>query len=502
MKIFPCSKIKHIDAYTIEHEPILSVDLMERAATALLQRIVTLYPYPEKFCIFAGPGNNGGDGVALARMLIQIGYNVSLYILHSKNYSEDLRTNINRVSNQGIIAPVYISSDADFPFLSESSIVIDALFGSGLSRPLEGIAARLVEHINSSKVRVVSVDIPSGLFGEDNTYPNHNPAIKAMYTLTLQFPKLSFIFPENHPFVGEWELIDIGLHKKIVEELDTAYHFVDFNFAKGIYRRKDVYSHKGSFGHALIISGSFGMMGAAVLCVNACLRAGAGLVTAQIPGCGYSIIQSQAPEALVQLDSNSNFFSEIPDLTKYSSVTIGPGLGQHDLTVDAFKNLISHVNVPLVIDADGLNILARDKDLLKMLPANTVLTPHVGEFNRLFGQTTSGCERLKRAIEMATLYKLNIIIKGAFTQVVSPSGRVYINSTGNPGLATGGSGDVLTGIISGLLAQGYFPEHASILGVFIHGLAADKIVRAKSQTSLVATSLLSAIGEAFRVIER
>jgi NAD(P)H-hydrate epimerase len=302
--------------------------------------------------------------------------------------------------------------------------------------------------------------------------------------------------------VGEWELIDIGLHKKIVEELDTAYHFVDFNFAKGIYRRKDVYSHKGSFGHALIISGSFGMMGAAVLCVNACLRAGAGLVTAQIPGCGYSIIQSQAPEALVQLDSNSNFFSEIPDLTKYSSVTIGPGLGQHDLTVDAFKNLISHVNVPLVIDADGLNILARDKNLLKMLPANTVLTPHVGEFNRLFGQTTSGYERLKRAIEMATLYKLNIIIKGAFTQVVSPSGRVYINSTGNPGLATGGSGDVLTGIISGLLAQGYSPEHASILGVFIHGLAADKIVRAKSQTSLVATSLLSAIGEAFRVIER
>lgn len=501
MKIFKCSQVKTIDAYTIAHEPISSIDLMERAATKLFHHIVAKYPYAKCFAVYAGPGNNGGDGVALARMLAQIGYHVKLHILGSANYSSDIQVNIKRLEMQGVVTPNYILNESDFPASDPDTIVIDALFGSGLSRPLDGVAAKLVDHINSLSSAVVAIDIPSGLFGEDNPSPNPNPVVKASFTLTLQFTKLSFIFPENEKFVGKWAVVDIGLHRKIIEEEFTPYIYVDFEIVKQHYTPRGIFSHKGTFGHALIIAGSRGMMGASTLSVNACLRAGAGLVTAHIPQVGYSIMQSQAPEALVQLDEDTNHFSKVHDITKYSAVAVGPGIGQDEITVNAFRNLIGSVNIPIVIDADGLNILSKHKDLLDLLPANTILTPHVGEFNRLFGHASSGCKRLILAIEMAAKYNVIIVVKGAFTQVVCPSGMVYVNSTGNAGLATGGSGDVLTGIIAGLLAQGYSPESACVVGVYIHGLAADLVAQSVSQTSMVATDLLCYIGKAFSHLE-
>ena len=502
MKIFRCSQIKEIDAYTISHEPILSVDLMERAATRILQWVVSHFPYAKRFVVFAGPGNNGGDGVALARMLAQIGFDVNLYILKSKNYSPDLQENIDRVVRQGIVVPNFIVDAADLPAIQPDSIVIDALFGSGLARPLEGVVATLVGHINQSKAIVVAVDIPSGLYGEDNPHPNANPTVKATYTVTLQFPKLSFIFPENEQFVGQWSIVNIGLHEQAIAHEHTPFTYVDTPFVKGLLRSRRVFSHKGTYGHAHIIAGSTGMMGASVLCVNACLRVGAGLVTAHVPTNGYSIIQHQAPEAIAHIDSHTDYFSQTPDFTKYSCVAVGPGIGQSDITVDAFKQLVKECTVPLVIDADGLNILSKNKELLGKLPSHTILTPHVGEFNRLFGAISSGNERLNLAIEMAAKYNSIIILKGAFTQVVCPSGDVYINSTGNPGMATGGSGDVLTGIIAGLLAQRYTPAQAGIVGVYIHGLAADIAVRKVGQASMVPSDLISSLGEVFIRLEQ
>ncbi len=501
MKIFCCSQIKDIDAFTIANEPIKSIDLMERAAFRLLQYVVPLCAYAKRFAVFAGPGNNGGDGVALARMLTQIGYLVDVYILQSKNYSNDLSLNVKRLEQQGIVSISYLASKSDFPDISKDTIIVDALFGSGLTRPLEGLPALLVSHLNETNAKIISVDIPSGLFGENNPSPNLNPVIKAWHTFTLQFPKLSFIFPENSCFVGEWQIVDIGLHPEIIAQKVTPYRFVNSAFAKSLYLKRLAFGHKGTFGHALVVAGSYGMMGAAALCTKACLRAGAGLVTAHIPKKGYTVMQNLAPEALAQIDANDERITMVPELSKYSAVAFGPGVGSHPNTVEAFLSLLRNVTSPLVVDADGLNILASNSEMLALLPENTVLTPHVGEFNRLFGATDSAYERLILAQKKSAEHKVVIVLKGAHTQVVTPSGEVFINSSGNSGLASGGSGDVLTGLITGLLAQGYTAENACVLAVYLHGLAADILVREIGKTALVANVLVESIGEAFKTIE-
>ncbi len=497
MKIFFTSQIREIDRLTIENEPILSIDLMERAANALLAWFAKKIPTTREIVVIAGPGNNGGDGLALARMLVEIGYNVRVYCLASSSCSPDFTINLNRLVKQSLVNPFIINSLADIPDFESESIIIDALYGSGISRPLEGLSSGIVENINGSGCRIISIDIPSGLFGEENPFPNNHKIVKADNTLTLQFPKLSFFFPENQNYVGSWEVLPIGLHPKAIQNTESFFELLEEDLVSTLLKKRNKFDHKGNLGHCLIIAGSHGMMGAAVLATSACVKSGAGLVTAHIPRLGYSIIQNSVPEALAEIDDNDWFFSETQSIEKYTAIGIGPGIGKSSRTIKAFRELLRKVKLPLVLDADALNIIADNFDLLDLIPKNSIITPHPGEFDRLFGKSENGYSRLMSAIGNAQKYGLIIVVKGAHTQIVCPDGRVYFNSTGNPGMATGGCGDVLTGMITSLLGQGYSPANAAMVGVFIHGLAGDISLGVQSIESLTASFIVDNIGKAF-----
>ena len=498
MKFFSTSQIRDIDRFTIEHEPIRSIDLMERAANGLFNWITKHYSPLTHFVVFAGPGNNGGDGVALARMLKMIGYKVDLFILKTDSaFSPDLAENIKKIENQGIVNIGYISNAQDLPLIGLKTVVIDALFGSGLTRPLSGIAAETVRHINNSKAEVISIDIPSGLFGEENPYPNQNPVIQASKTLTLQFPKLSFFFAENYKFTGRWIVIPIGLHPEAIENTTSDFVFLTKNEIAPLIRKRNPFDHKGTYGHCFIIAGSYGMLGASVLASKACLVAGAGLVTAHIPQIGYSILQQSVPEVMVDVDNHDLYFTGAEIHSKYKSIAIGPGLGIEKKTVTALLNVFKKTRIPLVIDADALNIISLNTKLLEYIPKNSVITPHPGEFDRLFGASDCCFNRFQIATKVAKKLEIIIVLKGAFTQIFTPEGKVFFNSTGNPGMATAGSGDVLTGIIGGLLAQEYEPLHAALVGVYIHGLAGDFAAKEKGEISLIASDIINCLGKAF-----
>jgi NAD(P)H-hydrate epimerase len=501
MKVFTCKQIQSIDAYTIENEPIHSIDLMERAALELFKWIVKKFRSINPVYIFSGPGNNGGDGVAIGRMLHQIGYDVKVFVLSAKKYSPDLTVNIQRLINMGLY-PVTISSKEDFPDFFHGALIIDSLFGSGLSKPLSGIAADLVDHINNSGCQVVSIDIPSGLFGEENPYPSKNPVINASVTLTLQFPKLSFFFAENDQHVGDWSIIDIGLHPQAIHQTESPFTYVDRDLIKGIIKPRHKFQHKGNFGHCLIIAGSYGMLGAAVLSTRACLRAGAGLVNVHVPRQGVPVLQTSVPEAIVQVDDNEWIITGIDNPDTFSTIGIGPGIGKNTRTQMGIFNLLSISKCPLVIDADGLNIISLLPDMLDHLPLNSILTPHVGEFDRLFGKSDCAFSRLSLAIKKANELNVVIVIKGAYSQVVCPNGKVFFNSTGNPGMSTAGSGDVLTGIITSLVGQGYSSVDAALAGAFLHGLAGDIAADAKGQQSVLASDIIDYLDEAFLLIDK
>lgn len=500
MKLFLTSQIRAIDKLTIQREPIPSIDLMERAADAIFRWFAGNVSSIKKIIVFAGPGNNGGDGLALARMLIDTGYCVDIYLLESSTLSLDCQENLRRIKIQGIAKIQLINSEADFPIITSNTIIVDALFGSGLTRSLSGISAKLIQHINECNSKIIAIDMPSGLFGEENPFPNNNPIIKASITLTLQFPKLSFFFAENNQYVGEFIVLPIGLDPNAIESTLTPYHYTTGSSISPFIRIRSNFGHKGDYGHCIIIAGSKGMMGAAVLASTACLKTGSGLVTAHVPEIGYSILQQSIPEVMVDQDEHENYFTSINSISKYTAVAIGPGLGRSPITVKGFGKLIKDVKSPFVIDADGLNILAQRAELLDLIPPNTIITPHPGEFDRLFGNCDSGQQRLTRAIEIAAKYNIVIVLKGAFTQVVCPDGKVHFNSTGNPGMATGGSGDVLTGVITSLLGQGYKPEQSAILGVYLHGLAGDLAAEKKGMNSITASDIINNIGDAFNLI--
>jgi hydroxyethylthiazole kinase-like uncharacterized protein yjeF len=504
-KLFTSLQIKRLDAYTIENEPVSSVDLMERAATALFTWFKVKFQKDTQFLFFIGPGNNGGDGWALARLLFHAGYvNIRLYVLgHATTISPDSEINKNRLKDETDIAIQEIVKENQFPFISNEEWVIDALFGSGLSRPLDGIALSLVKYVNNSlKAGVISIDIPSGLCGEDNSENNPDGIVQADYTLSFQFPKLSFFFAENEKYVGQWEMLPIGLHPKGIENEPSDYEYSILSDITKLIKPRAQFSHKGTYGHALIIAGSFGMMGAAVLATKSAIRSGAGLVTCHVPHLGYQIVQSSVPEALVSIDESDLMFTGINQLEKYSAVAIGPGINTKLNTRRGINWLIDNCNVPLVIDADALNILSENKDWLARLPENTIITPHPKEFDRLTETHSTHFSRLKHAIEFSKQYKIIVVLKGANTSICHPDGMVWFNSTGNAGMAKGGSGDILTGIIVSLLAQGYLPQDAAKIAVFIHGLAGDMALKNKGYHALTPSDIIEKLGRAFKKIEK
>lgn len=501
MKLFSTTQIRDIDRLTIEYEPVSSINLMERAALSIFSWFAENISSRFKIIVFVGHGNNGGDGLALARLLIEIGYSVEVFMLETSSPSPDCQVNLNRLKRQGVIDVQVIKSEDNFPSIKIDSIVVDALFGSGLTRPIEGIAAKLINYINGFNAKVISIDIPSGLFGEVNPVPNNNPVVKASITLTLQFPKISFFFAENSRYVGEFIVLPIGLNQLAIEKTETNYQFVDIKDVKSICKHRHRFNHKGDFGHCLIIAGSKGMIGAAVLASKSCIKTGAGLVSTHIPKVGYTILQQSVPEVMVDEDIDENYFTTISSILKYSAIVVGPGLGKSSKTVEGFSKLLDIVDKPLVIDADGLNIIAENSELLEKLPQGAIITPHPGEFDRLFGKSNSGYERLIKAIEKSAKYGIVIVLKGADTQVVCPNGQVFFNSTGNPGMATAGSGDVLSGIIGSLLAQGYESISGAIFAVYIHGLAGDLAKSKVGVDTLIASDIIDNIGNAYKLID-
>ena len=502
IKIFTTDKIKKLDQHTIQNEPISSIDLVERAATVFMHEFCRRYSKQTRIVIFAGQGNNGADALAVARLLIDESYRVETYLFNpSGHLSADCELNKQRLLEIERIEFTEVVADFAPPILTERDIVIDGLFGSGLNRPLTGGFAAVINYINQSEVTIVSIDIPSGLFGEDNRSNNPNTIIKADVTLTFAFPKLAFFFPENEHYVGKWKTLDIGLHPDIIEETSTPYVLVTEEDVSDVLQTRDRFAHKGDFGHALLIAGSRGKVGAALLASRSCLRSGAGLLTVHVPQCGEQILQTAFPEAMVSLDSHEEHLTSIPDITNYTAIGIGPGLGQHLDSASALESLLQTSDKPIVLDADAINILASNKDLLTLIPQRSILTPHPKEFDRLAGESGSTYERLIKAQSFAIKHKLCIVLKGAYTATCTSEGNIYFNTSGNPGMATAGSGDVLTGIILGLLAQGNEPETASVIGVFIHGIAGDLAATNYSEESMIAGDITEMLGKAFKQIK-
>lgn len=505
MKILSASQIREADAYTIKHEPIASIDLMERAAIACFNWLINNYDKTKTLHFLCGLGNNGGDGLAIARLLIEKNYSIRVYIFgYSDKFSANFRKNEARlIKNKTKL--IYLNENNYRRILKSiptDGILIDAVFGSGLNRTIDGWLAKAFLLLNTSENEIVSIDIPSGLFCENNASENLATAIKANTTLSLQAPKLSFMLPSSGEFVGKFVLLDIGLDNEYISQVKCPHYYIEYNDIKSKLKKRTKFSHKGSHGHALLIAGSYGKMGASILSAKACLRSGVGLLTSHIPRCGYEIMQTAIPEAMVDVDNSKYHIANLIAQEKYTAIGIGPGIGKDKQTQKFLKRLIDNAHVPIIFDADALNILAENKNWLSKLPANSILTPHPKEFERLSKKAGDDTERLELQREFAIQYKIYLILKGAHTSIACPNGDIFFNSTGNPGMATGGSGDVLTGIITGLLAQGYSPLDSCLLGVYIHGLAGELASMNYSQEAMIASDITESLGQAFDCLRR
>jgi hydroxyethylthiazole kinase-like uncharacterized protein yjeF len=489
MKLLTVEQIREWDKYTITRQKITSAELMERAAKACVQWILANLN-KRKYYLFCGTGNNGGDGLAIARLLKAAGKQVRIIIAGDENdASADFKKNFQRISRDDLQsgAPVEWPTDA---------VIIDALFGSGLNRPVDGESKTIIDIINQSGLAVVSIDIPSGLFADKSS--TSLTIVQADFTLTFQSIKLGFLIAENERFTGSIHVLDIGLAPEYLETLRQHQQLVDPLIIKKIFKPRQAFSHKGNFGHALLLAGSRGKMGAAVLAARACVRSGSGLVTCCVPAAGDLIMQMAVPEVMCIDDRSETLLTQFPDdIDKYEVVGVGPGIGKAAETAEMLKGLIAKVKSSLVIDADALNILSENQDLLAQLPRETILTPHPKEFERLFGKTASEFERIEMASQKAKELNVVIIVKGHHTLIASPDGEMYFNNTGNSGMAKGGSGDTLTGIITSLLGQKYSAKDAAILGVYLHGLAGDIAAGRYSEEAMLPSDLSDCLGEAF-----
>lgn len=426
MKIFPTTSIKQLDADTIENEPIASIDLMERASRALARAIAERWEPDTPLTVFAGPGNNGGDALALARLLAGKGYRLEVYLFNTKGtLSPDCETNKERLADVPGVDFHEVTTQFVPPVLTADHVVIDGLFGSGLNKALSGGFAAVVKYINASPATVVSIDIPSGLMGEDNTYNVHTNIVRAHLTLSLQLPKLAFLFAENEPYVGEWQLLDIGLSEDVIHDMETDFCLPEHEDVSALLKPRSRFAHKGNFGRALLIAGSQGMAGASVLAARACLRSGVGLLTVHVPFCNNFIVQTSVPEAMTELDISDTCFAAATDTDDYQAVAIGPGLGKAAETEAALLEQIEICQTPMVVDADALNLLGEKRNYIGRLPKGSILTPHPKELERLVGKCQNSYERLMKARELAKSAGVHIILKGAYSAIVTPAGKCF-----------------------------------------------------------------------------
>ncbi|WP_372767190.1 NAD(P)H-hydrate dehydratase [Lutibacter sp.] len=494
MYVLSSKQIQKADKATIKNVGITSVDLMENAATSCFQWLHNRLQRDNiQIHVFCGIGNNGGDGLVIARYLHLHNYRVNCYIVNfSDKRTEEFLVNYQRLKEIRQM-PIDLKSEKDFPEINASDMVVDAIFGIGLTRNPEGFTKKLIQYLNKKKVFTVAIDIPSGLFC-DKSVTDANAVLKASHILTFQSTKTAFLLPENNDFVNTWEVLDIGLDQNYIRSLKPKTHFITKTEIIGLYKPRNKWDHKGTNGHSLIIGGSFGKMGAVTLASKAALKIGSGLVSAYIPKCGYSILQISVPEVMVEVDTDS-VLSYFNFKTNPTVIGIGPGMGTAEKTAQGFENFIKENKLPLVIDADGLNLLSKNQLLLNFLPKNTVLTPHPKELERLIGTWENDYEKLKKTGEFTKKYSIIMVIKGPYTVIIQ-NDYMYFNSTGNPALATGGSGDVLTGIITGLIAQGYDPLNAAIFGVYLHGKTADIALPKTGYETFTASTIFEYLADA------
>ncbi len=496
MKILTAKQIYEADKFTIKKQGIRSDELMERAAIGIFDWIHSrLQGANVNIQLFCGIGNNGGDGIALARHLKENDYSIQVHVVnYSEKRSKDFLLNLERLKDRKIW-PNFIKEKSALPNISPDDIVVDAIFGIGLNRAPHVWVSKLIEHINVSSAFVLSVDIPSGLPCHRIPWDTEN-VIRANYVLSFQVPKLVFFLPETGIYQNQWEILDIGLDPEYLDATATDYELIGKNEVLPMYKQRTKFSHKGTYGHAVIIGGGYGKIGAVQLASNACLSTGCGLVSAFVPECGYHSLQTAVPEIMVLTDEDDENISAIDLSFTPTVIGVGMGMGTKEITQKAFEFFLRKNTAPLVIDADGLNILAKQPSLLKYLPKNSVLTPHPKELERLIGEWSDDFDKLEKAKIFSTENDCIIVIKGAHSIIIHKD-KGFVNTTGNPGMATAGSGDVLTGMITGLIAQGYTPLNAAIFGVYLHGLAGDIGVSSKGYESLKASGIIENIGKAY-----
>ncbi len=498
MKIFNAEKIKELDKLTIETQKITSLELMERAALqAFLWLVNHFHDKKTVYHIFCGVGNNGGDGLVIARMLKQNYFEVHVYVVpFSEKFSNDFDSNLERLKECNLTYEV-INADSEFPDIAENHIIIDAIFGIGLTRVMDSWLQLLIQKINYHQSFTVSIDIPSGLFLNQKT----NVAIHSDVVLTFQLPKLAFYLPDNENFINEIVLLPIDLDEKAIEFIPSNYFYTNLNEIKKRYKPISKFSHKGTQGHVLLIGGCFGKIGAMVLASQAALRSGCGLATVFIPKCGYEILQTATPEAMVITDEDYHKISNIAFNFQPKAIGIGMGIGQDAATAAAIFDFLKNNSIPLVIDADALNILSENKEWLSLLPKNSILTPHPKELERLIGTWNDDFDKIEKVKAFAKMYHLVVLIKGAFTLIIDEK-NVFVNSSGNQALATGGSGDVLSGMITSFRAQGYSAVDAALLGVYFHGRTADIAMNDMGYEGFIASDIIKYLGKVFMELRK
>lgn len=501
MKILNQDQINNADQATIKNQKITSYELMERAAGLVAQWIChRLQDSPAPIKIFCGIGNNGGDGLVIARKLLEQDYDVSTFVVnYSDKRSDDFQKAEQDLIDQTGKEPIVLKSVDDLPELKQTDFVIDAIFGIGYNRPAPDWVQELFGQINSSGAYVLSIDVPSGLY-LDQVPKQGETVVEPTVLLSFQVPKLVFFFPQTGKNIKNWEIINIGLDKDYLENVESNIQLIDTPEAVKMYRPRNRFTHKGTYGHSLIIGGSYGKMGAAILSAKACLKVGSGLVSTYLPKFAMPIMQTSLPEVMVLTDRHDGkYFEEIEFDLDPDVIGIGMGLGTEKVTVEAFRSFLKKNKKQLVVDADALNIISRNNELLDYLPAKTVLTPHPKELQRLIGDWKDDFEKMDRVIAFAKRYNLIIVVKGAHTMTVY-DGQIYVNNTGNPGMGTGGTGDVLTGVITGLIAQKYEPLIAAVLGVYIHGKAGDLAAEEVGYEALISDDVVNYLGKAFKGI--
>lgn len=493
MKIFSAEQIRAWDRYTITNEPISSIDLMERAATRCVEWILEHFPRQKSFFVFCGTGNNGGDGLAIGRLLITQGKNIQYTIINpdQRRLSEDCSINYERIRRTA--AEEIQSSAVAFSSIPSDAIIVDAIFGTGLNKSPEGKIAELLKKINALTNKKISIDLPSGLFADKFT--DAGAILKSDVTLSFQAPKLAFMVPENEVFTGETVILDIGLHPEFESSSKSSYSLSIWSSIKPLLKKRKSFSHKGTYGHAALMTGSYGMLGAAILSGRACLHSGVGKLSLFCAETSYPILQTNVPEAVFEVHDIDRWESIINDAKKFQAIGVGSGWGKNEVHPFILNALFKR-HLPLVLDADAINCIADHPGLVSEISTNAVMTPHQKEFDHLFGESENGFERIELALEKAKQLGIYIILKGYRTLIAFPDGRAVFNSTGNPGMATAGTGDVLTGMLTSFLAQGYSVETACLLAVYVHGLAGDLAAKSLSQEAMTATDLVMFISPA------